>query len=40
MTDKAGAIKSILKPNKNKRKLMVFTNINSISVHLIEWFIQ
>lgn len=40
MTDKAGAIKSILKSNKNKIKLLVFTNINRISVHLVMWFIQ
>lgn len=30
MTDKAGAIKSILKPNKNKIKLLVFTNKNTL----------
>lgn len=30
MTDKAGAIKSILKPNKNKIKLSVFTNKNTL----------
>lgn len=30
MTDKAGAIKSILKPTKKKIKLLVFTNKNTL----------
>lgn len=40
MTDKAGAIKSILKPNKNKIKLLVFTKFNKNTLYKVAYTVK